>query len=139
MVQSNEPNIEQKNACFAQFMGGNRVLHPDQKYFPEEHYGYVCHKGKWWNENNLQYHSSWEWLMPVVEKIESIENKRFGVCIDALDTMIMDYKVQEDEGERIVVQTDIYPDNGDTKISITHEAVYQFIQWLNQQKQTNEQ
>lgn len=88
---------------------------------------------------NYQYHKSWELLMPVVEKIESLENKRFGVCIDVLDTMIMDYKFIDDKGEKIIVQTDIYPDNGDTKISITHEAVYQFITWYqNQQKQTND-
>jgi hypothetical protein len=46
----------------------------------------------------------------------------------------MDYKVGEDEGKRIIVQTDIYPDNGDSKISITHDAIYQFITWYNQNK-----
>ena len=86
----------------------------------------------------FKYHEDWNKLMPVIEKIETLENKRFGVCIDVLDTMIMDYKVNDDEGEKIIIQTDIYPDNGDSKISITHAAVYQFIYWLNQQKQTNE-
>lgn len=138
---SNEVTIEAMNEVIARFMGGTRVLHPEQRFFNEDFYGYVCHDGRWWNEKCLKYQTSWDWLMPVVEKIESLENKRFGVCIDVLDTMIMDYNCTGyDEGEKVIIQTDIYPDNGDTKISITHAAVYQFITWYNdnQQKQNND-
>ena len=115
MAQSNEPSIEQMDLTISRFMG----IEATEEFI----------------KRNYHWHKHWGILMMVVEKIESIENKRFGVCIDVLDTMIMDYKVGYDQGEKIVVQTDIYPDNGDTKISITHAAVYQFITWYNQQKQ----
>lgn len=152
MTQSNEPTIEYKNAIIARFMGYKRVEvgysgteeETEWQRNNEEwinkvgitlvgHYFVNVPNDEWIPCDDIHYHDSWDALMPVVEKIETIENKRFGVCIDVLDTMIMDYKVPHDIGEKIVVQTDIYPDNGDTKISITHAAVYQFITWLNQQ------
>lgn len=116
---SNEATIEAMNEAIARFMG----LDGTSEFLRQ----------------NYRTHKDWQLLMVVVEKIETLENKRFGVCIDVLDTMIMDYKVGFDEGEKIIVQTDIYPDNGDTKISITHAAVYQFITWYNdnQQQQNN--
>ena len=30
------------------------------------------HSGYWWDVKALQYHTSWDWLMPVVEKISNI-------------------------------------------------------------------
>lgn len=143
MAQSNEPSIIEMNRIICEFMGWE--FKKDPKF---EHMAYFEGRQMWCDNlqgvnkvllEGFKYHEDWNKLMPVVEKIESIENKRFGVCIDVLDTMIMDYKVGYDQGEKIVIQTDIYPDNGDTKISITHAAVYQFIQWYNQQKQNNEQ
>jgi hypothetical protein len=110
-------SIEQMNEVIARFMG----LEGTSEFLRQ----------------NYQIHKDWQLLMVVVDKIESLENRRFGVCIDVLDTMIMDYKVGFDEGEKIIVQTDIYPDNGDTKISITHDAVYQFVTWYNSQHKSN--
>lgn len=73
---ANEPTIEQMNEAIARFMGGTRVLHPEQKFFNEDFYGYVCHDGRWWNEKCLKYHTSWDWLMPVVEKIHRLKEWR---------------------------------------------------------------
>jgi len=134
---SNEPSIGQMNETIGVFMGGFwrefKAGNFRQKrfYYKDEAFAWVK------SPENLNYHKEWNELMPVIEKIESLENRRFGVCIDVLDTMVMDYKVPFDVGEKIIVQTDIYPDNGDTKISITHHAVYQFIIWYNQQTTTN--
>ena len=126
-----ETTIEQMNEVIALFDGWLPDYGGQGSPFYWKPCGFIP---KFSLPDEMKFHESWDWLMEVVEKIESLENKRFGVCIDVLDTMIMDYKVGPDQGERIVVQTDIYPDNGDTKISITHKAVYQFIQWLNQNK-----
>lgn len=121
MQKNTEATIDEMNEAIARFMG----LEGTSEFLRQ----------------NYQTHKDWQLLMVVVEKIETLENKRFGVCIDVLDTMIMDYNCTGyDEGEKVIIQTDIYPDNGDTKISITHAAVYQFITWYNdnQQKQNNE-
>ena len=51
------------NKLIAEFMGG--VLDsPQSKYY------YFTEKGRY--ETELKYHSSWDWLMSVVEKIESL-------------------------------------------------------------------
>ncbi len=53
-------NIEENNKLIAEFMNVDHV-DIDQAY---EDYG------------ELKYHTSWDWLMPVVEKIESLETKQ---------------------------------------------------------------
>lgn len=137
MAQSNEPTIEIMNEAIALFMGMRLEETYPSGHMEHEWVPSFAHSN-WCFKEPPPFDRSWSWLMPVVEKIELLENKRFGVCIDVLDTMIMDYKVGADEGEIILVQTDIYPDNGDTKISITHDAVYQFITWYqNKQKQND--
>ena len=56
----------ENNTLIAEFMGGQRVL-PD-----EDVYNMPTHNNLCYGVNELQYHTSWDWLMPVVEKIESL-------------------------------------------------------------------
>lgn len=77
---------------------------------------------------DMRYHSSWEWIMPVVEKIESIKDpnecERFYVSI---------------VGERCIIRDslkslDIVCDNECiTKIGAVFKSVVEFIKWYNQQ------
>jgi hypothetical protein len=36
-------------------------------------------------EENLNYHKSWDWLIPVVEKIESLDLKEYGYQWEGID------------------------------------------------------
>lgn len=74
---------------------------------------------------NAEYHTSWDWLMPVVEKIETMpdmwskiigENKLFQCSIEHFDW-----------SEAILVQSET------SKIIATWEAIVQFITWYNSQ------
>lgn len=67
------------NELIAVFMGGKLCDYPDGIFDAK---GYYCHKGNWWNRNHLAYHESWDWLMPVVEKIEDSEflKQPNGLC-----------------------------------------------------------
>ncbi len=56
------------------------------------------------------YDTSWDWLMPVVEKIEGLG-----------------YFYSDSDGERIQV-TNI---QGKSKIEATYKAVVEFIKWYN--------
>lgn len=67
----------------------------------------------------LQYHSSWDWLMPVVEKIEAIEDS------DNYEVDIFGNCCQIGISENAI---------GETKIEATWNAVILFIQWYNQNK-----
>ena len=71
---TNEEIIE-GNKLIAEFMGGKIEIH---KSLEEE---IVLLGFEWyftnihdWSSRNLQYHSSWDWLILVVEKIESMKH-----------------------------------------------------------------
>lgn len=115
MEQSNEPMIDQINAVIAEFMGGPRCPHPDQPFFPEPHWGYKCHKGHWWNEKNLEYHNSWDWLMPVWYKFRDL---RFSET--KLQLQHSNWKTPIDNA--ICYQS----------IQSTHLLLFNAIQWYNQ-------
>src|SRR5689334_9765065 len=112
------------NKLIAEFMGASIDRYPE--HLPDGTY-FV---GPW--ESNMPlflYHSSWDWLMPVVDKIEGLfpNEKKLNVvniCTDR--TEIITCWLQEKFNE-IVVE-----DNGsEQKIDFTYRAVVQFIQWYN--------
>lgn len=71
-------------------------------------------------EDDLKYHSDWNWLMPVVEKIES--DDRYDVDILQYGTRITDNQ------EEIV--NNIADISFDKKIDHTYSAVVEFIKLL---------
>ena len=102
------------NQLLAEFMGG--VLDsPQSKYY------YFPEKGRY--ETELKYHSSWDWLMSVVEKIESLG---FDVKIKGIACSIN--RLCEDE---TIIQFVL----GDRarKIELVWSVVLDFIKWYNEQ------
>lgn len=69
----------------------------------------------------MQYHLSWDWLMPVVEKIESCFDGSVSVTIDGDDVNI-EYSM--------TYRHNVF---GYTKLESTYKAVVEFIEWYNQQ------
>lgn len=110
---------------------GERQLMPNGKMFGIKR-GSLKEHENWFNIVNvedLKYHSSWDWLMPVIEKIEEI-GKRPGiygkeVIIHSQYTSVGNY------GPNYIVQTTT--DDTD-KIGATWQTVIKFIQWYNSQK-----
>jgi len=80
---------------------------------------------------HLIFHYSWDWLMPVVEKIESISelslNRKcnFHVTIEKHQCVIM-------WGISFTI-SDIY-DYNNSKISTVYKSVIEFIKWYNENK-----
>lgn len=81
----------------------------------------------WYFFNELAYHSSFDWLMPVVEKIEAFKNdinsKRYTIKIDNNACLIY----SADYDNRTITAK--------TKIQATWLAVIEFIKWYNQTNQ----
>ena len=79
----------------------------------------------------LQYHSSWDWIMPVVEKIEKTnrpndkEYHPYTATIWANGCCISD----GNNGNKII--EGFHPEG---KLSAVYEVCLQFIQWYNEQK-----
>ena len=55
------------NKLIAEFMG----LECEEERFPKEGNLYWI-GGDWVNTWNMKYHTSWDWLMPVVQKVSSL-------------------------------------------------------------------
>ena len=77
--------------------------------------------------DKLLYHSDWNWLMEVVEKIESFEDEnrcaKYNVNITQNFVDIYD---NENSIEIVGLNTDI-------KIQAVYNACVEFIKWYNQQ------
>lgn len=85
--------------------------------------GHILSQPKWRSGDELiylKYHKSWDWLMMVVQKIESTEFAPTRVKIDCNECTIIGKK-------RFKVHTI-------SKINSTYKCIVQFIQWYNQQK-----
>lgn len=85
--------------------------------------------------DNFQYHSSWLWLMPVVEKIESCFEESIQVIIKDNRCSIemgTQYGLTT-EGKEIDVP-ECYSGFCDTKIAAVYSSILQFIQWYNKIK-----
>jgi hypothetical protein len=92
-------NTQENNKLIAEFMGSN-----------------LNGLESWQYEEELQYHTSWDWLMPVVEKIDNL----FGNT-DEIDDMIN------------VVHNAVLQFNRD----ITYKEVVKFIKEYNENERLN--
>jgi hypothetical protein len=109
---------------------GNRLI----AEFMEDHkttYGIPANRLR---EDMIAYHSSWDWLMPVVEKIEKETSTAvfhgFTVVIRRNHCAIMCHISNRQDG--IICQTP-YGTEPDSKIRAVWDMVVQFITWLNSQ------
>ena len=81
----------------------------------------------------LEYHSSWDWLMPVVEKIENCFERYVIVTIKGTGchiTLFTQYAMVHNGID--FPNIDYHHEN--SKIEAVWLAVVEFIKWYNQQK-----
>lgn len=99
-------NTTENNKKIAEFMGhrydDNRNSHSSSDFYYED--------------SELEYNSSWDWLMEVVEKIE---NLNYRVSITEFATNISDETLKISQWQP------------KTKILRTYEAIISFIDWYN--------
>lgn len=108
-----------KQKTVAKFMGLGIQLHMVESPLNGE-YIYI---------EDLEYNSSWDWLMPVVEKIERTNNgtddNYFNVTIGCgFDCTIFDAH------HELIINT-----CEQTKIKTVYKAVVEFIEWYNKNKE----
>lgn len=127
MAQSNEPTIEKMNEAIALFM--------EWKWRSDDWYSNrgtlsVDLPNTLYKVSHMRFHQSLGWLMPVVERIESMGHKTIIGGGDHWGNYcnIM-YNAATPEGDTKALG------QGKTKTEAVYSAVCQFITWLNQQKQ----
>ena len=81
----------------------------------------------------LEFHTDWNWLMSVVEKIENLQDENncaiYNIQIEQSFTEIIDNHTSE---------TIIYNIDADSKIEAVYNTVIEFIKWYNEQNKNNE-
>lgn len=83
---------------------------------------------------HLRFHCDWGALMPVVSKIETIENGRFGFNIDPWEIQIIDYK--ENENNIVCLSKEYEGGDRDKHLQQCYfEAIIIFINWYNRQNE----
>lgn len=100
--------IEEGNKLIAEFMGITPIVENNGVVYKDPNTGHIM---------LIRYHTSWDWLMPVVEKIESLG---YGVTIYRKGCHINDIGLFGVNGF-----------NHKSKIEQTWLAVVEFIKWYN--------
>lgn len=130
-----QEQILEGNKLIAEFMGAELMSDtslidddPKMKYWMYK--DPIHHKSRIHAADKIRYHTSWDWLMPVVEKIEGIEvdgyNGAWKLNLDPWEVQFIDYTDESHDSVVSITRSDF-----DTLIEATWQAVVQFIQWFN--------
>ena len=125
-----EEKITKQDVIIAEFMGYKIQKDPTERFFGR----YLTPITKVWiNEIDLAFHHDWNWLMEVVEKIESLptmkDNGNFFFEIHQ-DSVTVFNSTRMDIIIEVIGQG--------SRINNTYQAVIEFIQWYNKQNKNNE-
>lgn len=114
------------NELIAEFMGGkyDEMSH-SWTGLPKKHGGYSTPVNWAWDSNDILYDTSWDWLMPVVEKIN---NTMHPTLNERIDVIIYRRTCHINDMQQIIIET-----TGKDMLECTYKAVVQFIKWHKQQ------
>jgi len=109
-------NTTENNKIIAEFMGA--------KLTKDLQIVYPIYEGDSSYVKNLKYHSDWNWLMEVVEKIESLRNQIVIFNKTAALSNVKEPSVFNDSFK------------AETKKQAVYNACVEFIKWYNEQNST---
>jgi hypothetical protein len=78
------------------------------------------------------YHSSWDWLMPVVEKIETLD--RLGGVVQIVQGQCKITSRMAGDSSVYANKSNYISMGAKGKLLSTYEAVIEFIKWYNEQR-----
>jgi len=119
-----QEEILEGNKLIAKFMGGKLIKNKYTGNLFSDLIVYGINSNVLFHENKLQYHSSWDWLMPVVEKIEK--------------TIINDMDITIEIQHNTCFLNGNFPavySESKTKLESTFICIVKFIKWYNKNKQ----
>lgn len=118
-------NVTENNKLIAEFLGYSQP-HPDY------------HNTTYWYKKDCQpltillFHSDWNWLMEVVEKIERFEGENRYAMYN-VDIQQCFVEIIENHTYETIINID-----ANSKIEAVYNACVEFIKWYNEQNKTNE-
>ena len=127
-------HIVSGSALIADFMGWEKYedgttykfpnLYPIHNIDDKENTGWVSEQ-----ISNAEFHTRWDWLMPVVEKIEQQYTVKIIRYADEFSN-ICEIETTENDPLQITYCYG-YNYDGKTKIQVVFDAVVEFIKWWN--------
>jgi len=119
--------IVKGNKMVAEFMGatpfGSGIDFSGYEFTDSPIYNSVK---KLYHFEDIEYHTSWDWLMPVVEKIQSL-----ACNVNIINNYCQIIKFESGDTPPSYQRTQTM---AHTKIENVYNAVVQFITWYNQQQ-----
>lgn len=114
--------IEEKNRLIAEFMGWSSNESRTVYYEPTDKIQGISG----FDVANLRFHTSWDWLMPVVVHINATTEYTF--VIQAMDCYVYDVN----SGNQITQPS--MKHQPDELINSVYETLIQFIEWYNENR-----
>lgn len=121
-----QSEIIEGNRLIAVFHGWKHIPTPKGK--GKGYWDFPEWKRASWSEESLEYHRSWDWLMPVVDKVESLTVEDGRGPVNFIVSMDSTYCVISQGGEGVVADY-----QGDNRMECTYHAILRFIRWYNSQ------
>jgi hypothetical protein len=132
--------IERKRKLIAEYMGLENDTH--EYLTPGRSNTVYLKDGYWLPQRKLKYESSWEWLMPVVEKISKtpLLEANGTPCTDPQDVCNpITFALPTEDGKRVMFRFKGFAcHEAETLIEAVFEAVVDFIETENYQKTNSE-
>jgi hypothetical protein len=126
------PTTEENNKLLADFMGAKYNkdvsfnIEKNDLWLPKHG---ICNFQLASTGKRLKYHSDWNWLMEVVEKIEC---KRDGRCLMDNDDILAYVTIESQYCEIRVYECIFEPEKEfPTKLEAVYSACVQFVKWYN--------
>ena len=123
-METTQLSIQEGNKLIAEFM--------DLRLLEDGRYEGLYEKGVGiFPPDKLGYNVYWNWLMPVVEKIETVKIPEYkGFTFDIKRNYCAIYCHYFDRHDGAIYQTP-YGSNPETKIKAVYDGVIAFIKWYN--------
>ena len=125
-------NMEKNNKLIAKFMGWERDDFSLDGYIIPKNWNShhdLCQDFDSLSPKDMMFHNSWDWLMPVVDKIE-----------DTCSTNLHKYSANQMIKEKYTFEILSYSNNfgnttyGKNKLQVIYKGVVEFIKWYNKIK-----
>jgi len=124
--------MEIDNKLIAIFMG---LETPDEVYF--EHLSKEGHRSELTHFMLLNYHNSWDWLMPVLDKIgtlvENISTHQSETFSGRWYQYTISFYNYKGFSKAIIIEIKSDYTNAESKLDTYYRAVIEFINWYNNQ------
>ena len=127
-----------ENKLIAEFMGLKyyepffEVTDESQMEKIEVRKGKAISFGYMFEPHELRYHESWDWLMPVVEKIECTTIDNDDNSDNFFNVMIEVFECNINGGDICICKS------GNTKLEATYKAVVEFINQYNEENESKD-